>query len=46
MRSGTEQTSHILDDDESRAEFVDGGGHVSPQAGPGVVSDPQAAPGQ
>jgi hypothetical protein len=46
MGSGTEQSSHVLDHDERRAELVDGGGHVRPQARPCVVPDPHTATGQ
>ena len=40
---GTEQSSYVFDDDELRAERVDGVGHVGPEAGAGAVSHSGAA---
>jgi hypothetical protein len=42
MRFGTEQSSHVLDDDERRAEGVDREREVRPEPGTGVRV--QAAP--
>jgi hypothetical protein len=46
MRFGTEQSSHVLDDDELRAEGVDCFGELGPQAGAGAVLHARAEAGE
>src|SRR5690606_1962770 len=43
--SCTEQSSYVFDDDELRAQNVDGVGHVGPEAGAGAVGHSGAATG-
>jgi hypothetical protein len=43
---GTEQTSHVLDHDEGRAELVDGAGDVPPQSGAGAIREASALAGE
>ena len=45
MRFGTEQSPHVLDDDQPRAQAGDCVGHVFPQAGTGAGPQPEALPG-
>jgi hypothetical protein len=40
MCFGTEETSHVLDEDQARTELVNGVGHVRPEAGAGVGTHP------